>query len=85
MKMKMSCMRGVCETDHESLLSVENNSGVPPRKDMPAEMFPRVVAASGERLEDSGEKTIPIKTVEGAHRCINFRSATAVKPLISMR
>ena len=60
---------------------------------MPAEMFPRVkldrtsanqkfVAASGERIKDMGEKTIPFKSVEGVHRCIKFRSAYVVKPLV---
>ena len=81
--------------DHESLLSVENNSGVLPRKViedkdnwvniratvdtgaaghvMPAEVFLRVkldrtsttkkiVAASGERINDLGEKTTPLCT-----------------------
>ena len=99
--------------DHESLLSVENNSGVPPRKVievkdnwvntratldtgavghvMPAEMFPRVKldrtsltkkfgAANGERTKDLGEKTIPFKSVEGVHRCTQFRSANVVRP-----
>ena len=32
-----------------------------------------------------GEKTIPFKSVEGVHRCIKFKSANVVKPLISMR
>ena len=32
-----------------------------------------------------GENTMPFKSVEGAHRCIKFRSANVVKPLISMR
>ena len=61
-----------------------------------AEMFPRVkldrtstakkfVAAIGERIGDLGEKTIPFKSVEGVDRCIKFRSANVVKPLISMR
>ena len=100
------------------MLSVENISGVPPRKVvgvkdnginiratmdrgaarhvMLAEMFPRVkldrasttkkfVAANGESIRDLGEKTIPFKSVEGVHRCIKFRSAKVVKPLISMR
>ena len=63
---------------------------------MPAEMFPRVkadrtsttkkfVASNGERTKDSGEKTIPFKSVEGVHGCMKFRSASVVKPLISMR
>ena len=63
---------------------------------MLAEMFPRVkldrtsttkkfVAASGEQIKDSGGKTIPCKFAEGVRRCIEFRSASVVKPLISMR
>ena len=63
---------------------------------MPAEMFPgvkldrttttkKLVAANGEKIEDLVEKTIPFKSVEGVHRCIKFRSANVVKPLISMR
>ena len=57
-----------------------------------AEMFPRVkldctsttknsVAASGEKIKDLGEKTIPFKSAEGVHRCTKFRSASVVKPL----
>ena len=96
---------------HESLLSVENNSGVPPRKVIkvkdnwvnisatldtglhPAEIFSRVtldrtrttkrfVAASGDRIKDLVEKTIPFKSVGGVKK---IRSAIVVKPLISMR
>ena len=63
---------------------------------IPAEMFPRLkldctsagkkfVAGNGEKIEDLGEKTIPFKTAEGVHRCIKFRSASVVNPLISMR
>ena len=63
---------------------------------MPAEMFSRAkldgtttaknfVSANGQTIEDLGEKTIPFKSVEGVHRCIKFRSASVVKPLISMR
>ena len=59
-------------------------------------MFPRVklerktspkkfVAANGEQVKDLGEKNIPFKTNEGVQRCITFRSATVVKPLISMQ
>ena len=62
---------------------------------LPAEMFPRVKldrtstakkfdAASGEQIEDLGEKTIPFRYVEGVHRCIKIRNANVVKPLISM-
>ena len=43
------------------------------------------VAANGERIKDLGEKTIPFKSAEGVRRCINFRSANVVKPLVSMR
>ena len=56
-------------------------------------MFPRVklerksspkkfVAANGEQIKDLGEKSIPFKTKEGIQRCITFRSANVVKPLI---
>ena len=31
-----------------------------------------------------GEKNIPFKTNEGIQRCITFRSANVVKPLVSM-
>ena len=59
-------------------------------------MFPRVkrerkttpkkfVAAKGEQVKDLGEKTIAFKTNEGIQRCISFRSANVVKPLISMQ
>ena len=37
------------------------------------------------KIADLGEKAIPFKSVEGVRRCINFRSASVVKPLISMR
>ena len=63
---------------------------------MPSETFSRVkldrtsttkkfVAANGEKIKDLGEKTIPFRSVEGVHRCFEFRSARVVKPLISMR
>ena len=63
---------------------------------MPEEMFLRVkldrasttkkfVAADGGRIKELGEKTKPFKSVEGVHRFIKFRSASVVKPLISMR
>ena len=59
-------------------------------------MFPRVklerkttpkkfVAANGEQIKELGEKTIPFKTNEGIQRCITFRSANVIKPLISMQ
>ena len=40
-------------------------------------------AANGQRIKALDEETIPIKTVEGVHRCTKFWSV--VKPLISMR
>ena len=63
---------------------------------MPETMFPHVkyerktspkkfVAANGEQIKDLGEKSIPFKTNEGIQRCITFRSASVVKPLISMQ
>ena len=63
---------------------------------MPETMFPRVklerrtspkkfVAANGEQIKDLGEKNNPFKTNEGIQRCITFRSANVVKPLISMQ
>ena len=63
---------------------------------MAAEMFPRVkldrtstkkkfVAANGEKIEDLGETTIPFKSIKGVYRCIKFRGANVVKPLMSMR
>ena len=63
---------------------------------MPETMFPHVklerktspkkfVAANGEQIKDLGEKSIPFKTNEGIQRCITFRSANVVKPLISMQ
>ena len=63
---------------------------------MPETMFPRVkierkttpkkfVTANGEQIKDLGEKTIPFKTNEGVQRCITFRSASVVNPLISMQ
>ena len=63
---------------------------------MPEAMFPSVklerktqpkkfVAANGEQIKDLGEKNIPFRTNEGIQRCITFRSANVVKPLISMQ
>ena len=63
---------------------------------MPDTMFPRVklqrktspktfVAANGEQIRGLGEKRIPLKTNEGIQRCITFRSASVVKPLISLQ
>ena len=43
------------------------------------------MAANGEQIKDLGEKNIPFKTNEGIQRCITFRSANVVKPLISMQ
>ena len=37
------------------------------------------------KFEDLGVKATPVKSVEGVHRCTNFRSASVVKPLMSMR
>ena len=133
MKMKMSCMRGVCwrsartssgkksparnQNEDEEIrpriiaecgkqfLCVSEDNWVNIRTTMgtgaaghvmPAEMFPgvkldrtttikKLVAAHGEKIEDLVERTIPFKSVEGVHRCIKFRSANVVKPLISMR
>ena len=59
-------------------------------------MFPRVklkrktspkkfVAANGEQIKDLGDKNIPFKTHEGVQSFKTFRSATVVKPLISMQ
>ena len=63
---------------------------------MPETMFPHVklerktspkkfVAANAEQIKDLGEKNIPFKTNEGIQRCITFRSANVVKPLMSMQ
>ena len=63
---------------------------------MPETMFPHAkielktppinfVAANGEQIKDLGAKRIPFKTNEGVQRCIMFRSANVVKPLISMQ
>ena len=57
-------------------------------------MFPRLklerktspkkfVAANGEQIRDLGEKKVPFKTNEGIQRCITFRSASVVEPLMS--
>ena len=43
------------------------------------------VAANGEQIRDLGEKKIPFKTNEGIQRCIAFKSASVVKPPISMQ
>ena len=45
----------------------------------------KFVAADGEQIRDLGEKIIQLKTNEGIHRCTTFRSASVVKPLISMQ
>ena len=64
---------------------------------VPAEMFPASEAGPHDRKQRHSlqqmekksktwvRKTIPFKSVEGVHRCIQFRSANVVKPLISMR
>ena len=43
------------------------------------------MAANGEQIRDLGEKKIPFKTNEGIQWTITFRSASVVKPLISMQ
>ena len=45
----------------------------------------KFAAANGEQIKNLGEKSIPFKTNEGVQRCILFRSADVVKPLISMQ
>ena len=45
----------------------------------------KFVAANGEQIKDLVAKRIPFKTIEGVQRCITFRSANVVKPLISMQ
>ena len=63
---------------------------------MPEAMFPNVklerktppmkfVTANGDQIRDFSEKNIPFRTNEGIQRCITFRSANVVKPLISMQ
>ena len=63
---------------------------------MPDTMFPcvklerktspkRFVVANGEQSKDLGEKNIPCKTNVGFQRCITIRSASDVKPLISIQ
>ena len=63
---------------------------------IPEAMFPNVklerktqpkkfVAANGDQIRGLGEKNIPFRTNEGIQRCITFRSANVVKPLISMQ
>ena len=42
------------------------------------------MAANGEQIRDLGENKIPFKTNERIQRCMMFRSASVVKPLISM-
>ena len=44
----------------------------------------KFVAANGEKIKDWGGKNIPFKTNWGIQRCTTFRSASVVKPLISM-
>ena len=44
----------------------------------------KFVAANGEQIRDLGEKNMPFKTNEGIQRCMTFRSASVVKPIISM-
>ena len=63
---------------------------------MPETMFPRVkleretspkkfVAANGKHIRDLHAKNIPFKTHEGIQRSITLRSASVVKPFISMQ
>ena len=44
-----------------------------------------LVATHGERIRDMGGKTVHCKTNEGIRRSIKHKSASVVKPLISMR
>ena len=59
-------------------------------------MFPRVklelktspkkfVAANGEQIGDLSEKNVHSRTNEGIQKCITFRSASVVKPLIQCK
>ena len=43
----------------------------------------RSVAANGEQIRDLVRWASPFKTNEGIQRCITFRNASVVKPLIS--
>ena len=45
----------------------------------------KFVAANEEQIKDLSEKSIQFKTNEGFQRCITFRSANVVKPLISLQ
>ena len=54
-----------------------------PRVKLERKTSPKMfVAAKGEQIGDLGEKKIAFKTNEGIQRCIKFRSASVVKPLI---
>ena len=70
---------------HRSCRACHAGRDVPGSETGSYEHNKKIVAANGERIKDLGEKTIPFKSVEGVHRCIKFRSANVVKPLISMR
>ena len=48
-------------------------------------MEKKFVAANEEKISDLGEKILSFKTTERTRRCIKFRNANIVKPLISMR
>ena len=41
----------------------------------------QLVAPHGEQIKDLDEKTISLKTHEGIHQCITFRTARVIKPL----
>ena len=45
----------------------------------------RLVAASGEPISDMGDKNKSVQDGWGIHRCITFRSASVVKPFISLQ
>ena len=55
----------------------------------PDTMFPRVKIERKQQMESKsmtlGAKRIPFKTNEGVQRCITFKSANVVKPIISMQ
>ena len=44
----------------------------------------KFVAENGERIQDLSEKTIPFKSVEGVHRCINSRSANVFETYLGI-
>ena len=92
---KLSSKKAVEMRDKWTKIRVTMDSGAAGHV-MSETMFPHVklerktspkkfVAANGEQIKDLGEKNIPFKTNEGIPRCITFRSANVVKPLISMQ